>query len=131
MAVQPKSIRPSVPADARRKRATGAVAARASASRRRGVQVRLSRRLGSPVAPSAAAAASSRAVPRPSVPDRGAGLLVVFLAATLIMIVAITVVGLVDRWWVLVPVMLVDFAATFGVIATITGLLADDGEPQT
>jgi hypothetical protein len=40
----------------------------------------------------------------------------------------VIVVGIVDRWWVLVPVMIVDFATTFGVVAYIARLLADDGE---
>jgi hypothetical protein len=58
-------------------------------------------------------------------------LLSVFLAATLVMVVAVIVVGTVDRWWVLVPVMLVDFAITFGVIAYIAHMLVDDGESPT
>lgn len=44
------------------------------------------------------------------------------------MVVAITAVGLVDAWWVLVPVMLVDLAVTFGVVSGIARLLSDDGE---
>jgi hypothetical protein len=48
----------------------------------------------------------------------------VFVAATLVMVT----VGIVDRCWVLAPVMLVDLATTFGVIAYIMRLLADDGE---
>jgi hypothetical protein len=52
----------------------------------------------------------------------------VFVAATLVMVTAVIAVGIVDRWWVLVPVMLVDFATTFGVVAYIMQLLADDGE---
>jgi hypothetical protein len=43
-------------------------------------------------------------------------------------VTAVIVVGIVDRWWVLVPVMIVDFATTFGVVAYIARLLADDGE---
>jgi hypothetical protein len=58
-------------------------------------------------------------------------LLSVFLAATLVMVAAVIVVGIVGRWWVLVPVMLVDFATTFGVVAYIARLLADDGESPT
>lgn len=61
-------------------------------------------------------------------PDRGSGLLVAFLAATLVMVVAIAVVGLVDTWWVLAPIMLIDLAVTFGVLAGISRLLADDGD---
>jgi hypothetical protein len=50
--------------------------------------------------------------------------LFVFVAATLVMVT----VGIVDRCWVLAPVMLVDLATTFGVVAYITRLFADDGE---
>jgi hypothetical protein len=69
-------------------------------------------------------------------PSRGAGrsyrgdhLLLVFSAATVIMVVAVVLVGAVDRMWVLVPVMLVDLAVTFAVIATLVGLIDDDGGP--
>ena len=55
-------------------------------------------------------------------------LLLVFVAATLVMVAAVIVVGIVARWWVLVPVMLADFATTVGVVAYITRLLGDDGE---
>ena len=55
-------------------------------------------------------------------------LLGVFLAATLVMVTAVVVVGSVDRLWILVPAMLVDFATTFGVVTYIMRLLADDGE---
>jgi hypothetical protein len=47
------------------------------------------------------------------------------------MVAAVIVVGSVDRLWVLVPVMLVDFATTFGVVTYIMRLLADDGESPT
>lgn len=60
--------------------------------------------------------------------DRGVGLFAAFTAATLLMVVAITAVGLVDAWWVLVPVMLIDFAVTFGVVSGIARLLSDDGD---
>jgi hypothetical protein len=56
-------------------------------------------------------------------------LLCVFLAATLVMVAAVILVGIVDRWWVLLPVMLTDFATTFGVVTYSMDLLADDGEP--
>jgi hypothetical protein len=55
----------------------------------------------------------------------------VFLAATLVMVAAIIVVGIADRWWVLVPVMLVDFAITFGVMSYVVRLLGDDGEARS
>jgi hypothetical protein len=46
------------------------------------------------------------------------------------MVVAVIAVGVVNHWWVLLPVMLVDFGATF-VVATYTmRLLADDGESR-
>jgi hypothetical protein len=60
--------------------------------------------------------------------DGVGALLFVFVAATLVMVAAVIVVGIVDRLWVLVPVMLADFATTFGVVAYIARLLADDGE---
>ena len=55
-------------------------------------------------------------------------LLSVFLAGDARHVTAVIVVGIVDRWWVLVPVMIVDFATTFGVVAYIARLPADDGE---
>jgi hypothetical protein len=55
-------------------------------------------------------------------------MLFVFLAATLVMVVAVVAVGVVGSWWVLVPVMLVDFVTTGGVIGYIVSLLDDDGE---
>lgn len=51
-----------------------------------------------------------------------------FLSATLVMVVAVIAVGAVNHWWVLLPVMLVDFGATYLVVAFIMRLLADDGE---
>jgi hypothetical protein len=65
---------------------------------------------------------------RRSVRDGVGALLFVFVAATLVMVAAVIVVGIVDRLWVLAPVMLVDFATTFGVVTYILRLLADDGE---
>lgn len=72
--------------------------------------------------------------PRPSATglperDRGVSLMVTFVTATLVMVVVVAVTGAVDRFWVLVPVMLVDFAVTFTVLASITRLLHDDGDP--
>jgi fatty acid desaturase len=58
--------------------------------------------------------------------DRGIGLLLVFFGATLVMVVGATLVGVVDQWWVLVPVMLVDLVVTLSVIATILGLMGRD-----
>jgi hypothetical protein len=55
--------------------------------------------------------------------DHGIELLLVFFATTVTMVVAVTLVGAVDQWWVLVPVMLVHFVFTFAVIATIVRML--------
>jgi hypothetical protein len=57
----------------------------------------------------------------------GEHLLLVFFAATVIVVVAVVLAGAVAQWWVLVPVMLVDLAVTFAVIATLVHLLGDDG----
>ena len=56
----------------------------------------------------------------------GEQLLFVFVAATLIMVVAAVLVGAVGQWWILVPVMLVDLILTFVVLAAIVGMLGDD-----
>ena len=50
-----------------------------------------------------------------------------FFIAMVIMVVAVVLVGAAGQWWVLVPVMLVDFAATFAVIVAIVQLLGADG----
>jgi hypothetical protein len=68
--------------------------------------------------------------PKPASPlerDRGTRLLLIFFGATLVMVVAVVLVGVVDQTWVLVPVMLIDLLVTFAVVAAIMGLLDDDG----
>jgi len=60
--------------------------------------------------------------------DDRAGALILFVAATLVMVLAVAVVGAVGRWWVLVPAMVLDLMLTVVVIAAITRLLSDDGE---
>jgi hypothetical protein len=62
--------------------------------------------------------------------DRGIELLLAFVVAALVMVVAVAIVAVVGRWWVLVPVMLVDFVATFAVIASIVHLLRDGGDAR-
>lgn len=65
-------------------------------------------------------------------PQAGGGgdvLLVVFFVATVTMVAAIVVVGSVTDLWVLVPIMVLDLLVTFVVIATISRLLGDDGDP--
>ena len=58
-------------------------------------------------------------------PDRGVRVLLVFTAAMLIMVAAATLVGAVGQWWVLVPVMLIDFILTFIVLALFVELLGE------
>jgi hypothetical protein len=66
--------------------------------------------------------------PAPESPlrDRGISLLTIFTAATLLIVALVCVVGSVDRWWILIPVMAVDFAVTGSVLAMMVRLL-DDG----
>jgi hypothetical protein len=59
-------------------------------------------------------------------PHGGLGLLVAFVATTMVMVIAITVLALTGLWWVLVPVVLVHWVATYVVLAGIGGLLGDD-----
>jgi hypothetical protein len=67
----------------------------------------------------------SPAAPRASLPDRGMRVLLVFTGAMLIMVAAATLVGAVGQWWVLAPVMLVDFILTFIVLALFVELLRE------
>ena len=57
-------------------------------------------------------------------------MLLAFVVAALVMVVAVAIVAVVGRWWVLVPVILVDFVATFAVIASIVHLLRDGGDAR-
>ena len=110
---------------------SGAPAARTPQTRRR-VDARhatgTSRRPAPP--PSAEPAPRPSARPSPaetsaSLPDRGIRVLLVFTAAMLIMVAAATLVGAVGQWWVLAPVMLVDFILTFIVLALFVELLGE------
>jgi hypothetical protein len=58
--------------------------------------------------------------------DRGIGLLTVFTAAMLAIVALVCLVGSVDRWWILIPVMVIDLAVTALVLAMMIRLL-DDG----
>jgi hypothetical protein len=62
--------------------------------------------------------------------SRGDQLLLVFFVATMIMVVAVVLVGAVDQMWVLVPVMLVDLIVTSALIATLVRLIGDDDRPS-
>ena len=58
--------------------------------------------------------------------DRGVGLLGVFTAAMLVMVALAVVVGMHDTFWILVPVMAVDFVLTATVLMVVVRLL-DEG----
>jgi hypothetical protein len=62
----------------------------------------------------------------PPLRDRGISLLAIFTAATLLIVALVCLVGGVDRWWILIPVMVIDFAVTGVVIAVMVRLL-DEG----
>jgi hypothetical protein len=51
----------------------------------------------------------------------------VFIAAMLLIVGLVWLLGAVDQWWILVPVMLVDFVLTAAVLAMVTRLLDDGG----
>ena len=81
--------------------------------------------------PSAPRVRSSRQPAEPSLPerrppplaDRGLILLVVFTVSALVIVVLAVLVGAIARWWVLVPVMAVDFGVTAAVLVTVAKLL--------
>ena len=57
--------------------------------------------------------------------DRGLSLLTIFTVAMFVMVGLAVLTAIVGRWWILVPVMAVDLAATAAVLASIGSLLAD------
>src|SRR5687768_457464 len=61
----------------------------------------------------------------PPLADRGLLLLVVFTASALTIVALAVLVGAIERWWVLIPVMAVDFAVTAAVLVTVAKLLED------
>jgi hypothetical protein len=123
VAVQSKPARPRAPTLPRRTTSAAPTRARRSSAAehatvaRPGVGAALPR---SSIRPSPGAGGSSR----------GDHLFLVFFAAMIVMVVAVVLVGAVDRMWVLVPVMLVDLTVTFAVLATLVSLLGDDGGPS-
>jgi hypothetical protein len=118
VAVQSKPVRPRAPTPPRR------AAAAVSPTRRRG------RHGGTPATQRAVHVAGDRAAVTAGGPSRGDYLFLVFFLATMIMVIAVVLVGAVGQMWVLVPVMLVDLTVTFAVIATLVSLLGDDGRPS-
>jgi hypothetical protein len=117
VAVRSKPVRPLAP----RRRATPALRTRRPSDAAE----------GSPQtsAPPPTSPADIRSSSAPGGLSRWGGdfLFLVFFLAALIMVVAVVLVGAVDQWWVLVPVMLVHLLATFGVLVAIVQLLGTDG----
>jgi hypothetical protein len=61
--------------------------------------------------------------------DHGLTLLTVFTFAMLVMIGLAVLTAIVGEWWILVPVMMVDFAVTTAVLASLVRLLnSGDGQ---
>jgi hypothetical protein len=58
--------------------------------------------------------------------DRGVTLLAIFTGAALLIVALVCLVADVDRWWILIPVMAVDFAVTGAVLTIMARLLDDD-----
>ena len=78
-------------------------------------------------------ATTRTAAERDAVPlrDRGLSLLATFTVAMLVMVGLAVLTAIVGQWWILVPVMIVDLAATTAVLASIARLLrAGDGHPR-
>jgi hypothetical protein len=127
VAIQSKPVRPrSTPARGR-----------AAAPPRRAGRANDTGGVVAPPPPAAAPLPTSPLIARPSPAaersfdrDRGTELLLAFVVAALVMVVAVAILAVVGTWWALVPVMLVDFAATFAVIASIVHLLRDGGDPR-
>jgi hypothetical protein len=117
VAVQPKPVRPL----ALRRRANPELR-----TGRRSEAAGASARTSAPP-PTSLAGVRSSSGPRGLSRWGGDFLFLVFFVAAVIMVIAVVLVGAVDQWWVLVPVMLVHLAATFGVLVAIVQLLGSDG----
>jgi hypothetical protein len=55
--------------------------------------------------------------------DRGIGLLIIFTAGVLVMVALISLTAIIGAWWMLAPVIAVDFAVTASMLAVIVRLL--------
>lgn len=78
--------------------------------------------------PVSAHAAPDAAAPQSARSAGGVGMLLGFTAAVLAVTLAVVILAIANQWWVLVPVMIADFAVTFGVTALTLHLLADGAE---
>jgi hypothetical protein len=125
VAVQSKPVRPRAPTPPRR-----AAAAVPPRSRRRRDAEDATVAAPRPSAPPPTLPITARRSPGAGGLSRGDHLFLVFFLATIIMVIAVVLVGAVGQMWVLVPVMLVDLTVTFAVIATLVSLIGDDGGPS-
>jgi hypothetical protein len=130
VAIQSKPVRPNRSTPARGRRAAAVPSGRAGRPHEVGRAVAPSQRAAAPPPTSPISARPSPASDGSSDRDRGIELLLAFVVAALVMVIAVAILAVAGRWWVLVPVMLVDFAATLAVIATIVHLLRDGGDPR-
>ena len=129
MAIQSKPVRPTRSAPARGRRAAATPPGRAGRPSD-GHAVVSSPRAAAPRPTSPIIARPSPAAAGSADRDRGIELLLAFVVAALVMVGAVAILAVVGSWWALAPVMLVDFAATFAVIASIVHLLRDGGDPR-
>lgn len=53
------------------------------------------------------------------------GLLVAFTVTTMVMVVGVAALALLPAWWVLVPVVVVHWIATYVILARINALLSE------
>lgn len=58
--------------------------------------------------------------------DRGSVLLLVFTCAMLLMVGLISLAAVVDRAWILIPVMAIDLTVTAAVLASVVRLMGND-----
>lgn len=124
VAIPLKSARPSATVH-RRARRTGTSATRPRRRSSRLSTRRLQQRPRSAVRqPHTVRTQRSASAPR----DQGTWLMLVFMAALTVMVAAVAVLAVVDAWWVLVPVMCLDLAATFVVLGSVARLLHDESE---
>jgi hypothetical protein len=122
VAVQPKVIRPPVPAPRPPRRPTVD-----DGPRRPGTGGHATQGSEQPTAPLDAEANATAATPARSASGSGAAALVVVpLAGALAVVAAVVVVNATNDWWTLVPAMLIALVATACVLATVVRMLADN-----
>jgi hypothetical protein len=130
VAIQSKPVRPTRFTPARGRRSAAVPPGRAGRPTDAGGAIATTQRAAAPPPPTPSSARPSPGPGGSSDRDPGIELLLAFVVAALVMVVAAAIVAVVGRWWVLVPVMLVDFVATVAVIASIVHLLRDGGDER-